>query len=486
MNRLPTEPGFEFQTRSGGRRLDLANSARLQATAKRLYDLFFALGGLVVLSPLFLLIAIVIKLADRGDVFYRQIRIGRLGRPFRIAKFRTMISTAEQAGPAVTKHGDARITWIGRILRKTKLDELPQLWNVLKGEMSLVGPRPEVPRYVEQYTPEQRDILRYKPGITDLASLQFREEEALLGHAKNVEEFYVQHCVPRKLKLNQEYAARANLLSDTWIILQTICPYWVGVLASYGFLLAVSFWLSYGLIYDFALPARSAWELCREMALVLALQLGCLIWRKQCAGLLSYFSLPELRQFGAALCLASVGLLALWTAGAGVPPRNVIFVNAVLSFMLLSGFRGMLRLWRERSAGADDLPDNPPARVGIIGAGTAGAQLALELAGKRRLGRIPIAFFDDDSQKWQKHIHDVPVVGMPECLLEGWAEKLDEVVIAIPHAAEGRILEISQLLGRTGLKSYAIASTALLWAERKRRDSSLTPAYATVAATIQS
>jgi lipopolysaccharide/colanic/teichoic acid biosynthesis glycosyltransferase len=453
--------------------------------AKRLYDVFFSSAGLVLLSPLFVLIAALIKIADGGAVFYRQVRVGLWGQPFRICKFRTMISTAEQAGPAVTKNGDARITWIGRMLRKTKLDELPQLWNVLKGEMSLVGPRPEVPRYVERYTPEQREILRCKPGITDLASLYFRDEEALLGHASNVEEFYVQHCVPRKLKLNQEYAARANLLSDTWIILQTVCPYWIGVLVTYGIVLTASFWLSYGLIYDFDLPSKSALQFWRELSLVLALQLGCLVWRKQCRGLLSYFSFRELRQFGAALGLATLGLIALWGVGLGAPPRNVILVNALLSFALLSGFRGLLRLSRERSTVEEDDSANPPARVGIIGAGTMGAQLALELVGSKKLGRIPIAFFDDDSQKWQKHIHEVPVVGMPECLLEGWTKKLDEVVIAMPNASAVRLQEISHLLGKTGLKSYTISGAASVWTESRPRDPSFTPAYAIGASTVQ-
>src|SRR6187402_1557711 len=276
-------------------------------SAKRMYDLFFSFCGLLVLCPLFLLIAVLIRISDGGDVFYRQFRIGLLGRPFRICKFRTMISSAEQAGPAITKDGDVRVTWIGRILRKTKLDELPQLWNVLKGEMSLVGPRPEVPRYVERYTLEQREVLRCKPGITDLASLCFRDEEVLLGNANNLEAFYIRHCIPRKLRLNQEYAARANLLSDTWIILQTICPYWAGVLVTYGILLAASFGLAYGLIYDFAPLPTSALQFWRELALVLALQLGCLGWRKQCRGLLSYFSFPELRQVGTALSLAAIG-----------------------------------------------------------------------------------------------------------------------------------------------------------------------------------
>jgi lipopolysaccharide/colanic/teichoic acid biosynthesis glycosyltransferase len=194
-------------------------------TAKRLYDLFFASLGLVLLGPILLLIALAVKLADRGPVFYRQRRIGRDGVPFFIWKFRTMIPGADTCGPPVTSNGDVRVTSIGRLLRRTKLDELPQLWNVVCGEMSLVGPRPEVARYVEHYTPEQRAILRHKPGITDLASLRFRDEESLLQSSTAMEQFYIEQCLPRKLQLNQEYAGKANLLTDTWIILQTICPY---------------------------------------------------------------------------------------------------------------------------------------------------------------------------------------------------------------------------------------------------------------------
>jgi len=464
MNHSPQQTSaFRIRREAGVPPCETVMVPSFAAVAKRLYDIVFSFVGLVVLSPLFLLVAALIRIADGEAVFYRQIRVGLEGRPFRICKFRTMVPAADQAGPAVTKDGDARILWIGRILRKTKLDELPQLWNVLKGEMSLVGPRPEVPRYVEHYTPEQRAILNSKPGITDLASLYFRDEETLLRHASNVEEFYVQHCVPRKLKLNQEYAARANLLSDTWIILQTVCPYWVGVLATCGILLGASFGLSYGLIYDFVLPARSALQFCRELALVLTLQLGCLLWRKQCQGLLSYFSFPELRQIATALGVAAVGLLALWAAGAGTPPRNVILVDFLVSVALLGGIRALLRMWREGSAGEKGASVDPPARVGIIGAGSTGAQLARELTVGKRFGRIVVAFFDDDFQKWQRRIHEVPVVGMPECLLEGWTEKLDEVVIAMPDAPADRIREIDQLLRKTSLKFYTASCSTRFW-----------------------
>jgi lipopolysaccharide/colanic/teichoic acid biosynthesis glycosyltransferase len=432
-------------------------------TTKRLYDVLFSFCGLVLLSPLLAVIGVLIKIADGGDIFYRQVRVGRGGREFQIYKFRTMVPAAEKAGPSVTKDGDSRITWIGRILRKTKLDELPQLWNVLKGEMSLVGPRPEVARYVQHYTPEQQTILRHRPGITDLASLCFRDEEALLTNADNLEEFYIQHCIPRKLRLNQEYANRANLLSDTWVILQTICPYWAGVMVCYGIILAVSFGLSCELICNFASARLSALHFGRELWVALGLQLACLMWHRQCRGLLSYFSFHEMRQVGAALSLAAAGLLALSIVGDGQPPLNVILVNALLSFCLLAGFRALLRQWRERSAREDGATTDPPARVGIIGAGSTGARLALELGDNRKSGRMVVAFFDDDFHKWQKCIHDVPVAGMPECVLDGWTQKLDEVVIAMPDAPGNRVHEIEQLLRKTSLKFHTISSPARFW-----------------------
>jgi lipopolysaccharide/colanic/teichoic acid biosynthesis glycosyltransferase len=218
---------------------------------KRSFDVVFAGLGLLVLSPLFLLVAIAVKLSSRGPVLFRQQRIGKAGRPFRILKFRSMVVNAEDLGPGVTRDGDPRITAMGRFLRKTKLDELPQLWNVLVGDMSFVGPRPEVPRYVEKYTAEQRRVLALKPGITDLATLEFRNEEELLkGEITNskaegrrqkaedggrgtedgrrrvedadMEEFYMNCCVPRKIELNLAYAARANLWEDIKIILRTL------------------------------------------------------------------------------------------------------------------------------------------------------------------------------------------------------------------------------------------------------------------------
>lgn len=191
---------------------------------KRLYDILFSAAGLLVLSPVLLVVAVVIKLTDRGPVFYRQQRVGQQGRLFWIWKFRSMRTGADKEGPCVTQQGDARITPIGRWLRQWKLDELPQLWNVLRGDMSLVGPRPEVLKYVEHYTPAQRVILELKPGITDLATLEYIDEESVLGGVVDLDAFYIREVMPRKIELNLIHARRANLWEDTKIILRTLLP----------------------------------------------------------------------------------------------------------------------------------------------------------------------------------------------------------------------------------------------------------------------
>jgi len=194
-------------------------------SAKRIYDVMLAALGLLILSPVLLLIGVLVKLSDGGPVLFLQDRVGRSGRRFWICKFRTMILGAEKQGPSITKSGDGRVTTIGRWLRRTKLDELPQLWNVVRGDMSFVGPRPEVPRYVARYSPAQREVLRLKPGITDLASLEFRREEELLDGVPDPDKFYVEYCLPRKIELNLEYDRRANLWRDTLIILRTVVPF---------------------------------------------------------------------------------------------------------------------------------------------------------------------------------------------------------------------------------------------------------------------
>jgi lipopolysaccharide/colanic/teichoic acid biosynthesis glycosyltransferase len=189
---------------------------------KRAFDLLMAAAGLVLLSPLLLLVAAAVKLGSPGPVLFRQERIGRQFRPFFIYKFRSMVQDAPQRGGPITFGNDSRITRLGRLLRKTKIDELPQLINVVKGEMSLVGPRPEVRKYVELFRDDYRDILRVRPGITDLASLYYRDEAAILGRADDPEREYATRVLPEKIKLARQYLARPSFWSDIGIILRTL------------------------------------------------------------------------------------------------------------------------------------------------------------------------------------------------------------------------------------------------------------------------
>ena len=195
---------------------------KLQLVLKRAMDLVVSGGALAVLWPVLLLIALAIKIDDPGPVFYRQVRVGRNGREFRIYKFRTMVVDADKKGLAITVGRDNRITRMGAFLRKTKLDELAQLINVFTGEMSFVGPRPEVPKYVNMYTPYQRQVLLVRPGITDYASIAYRNENDLLAGAEDPEKMYIDVIMPDKIELNMKYLHEISPLADIRLILSTI------------------------------------------------------------------------------------------------------------------------------------------------------------------------------------------------------------------------------------------------------------------------
>ena len=178
--------------------------------------------GLIVLAPLFVLVAILIRADSPGPAFFRQERIGRGFRPFWMYKFRTMVKDASQKGGPLTASGDPRITRLGRILRQLKIDELPQLINILRGDMSLVGPRPEVRKYVELFRKNYETILAVRPGLTDPASLKYRDESAILARSKDPEREYIQRILPDKLRLAEEYVRQSSLAFDLVLILKTI------------------------------------------------------------------------------------------------------------------------------------------------------------------------------------------------------------------------------------------------------------------------
>lgn len=189
---------------------------------KRLFDIIASLLGLIVLSPFFLIVSIWISLDSRGGIFYRQTRVGKNNIDFRLWKFRSMRPDSDKKGLLTVGGRDPRITRSGYFLRKTKMDELPQLINVLVGDMSFVGPRPEVRKYVDLYTTEQKKVLNVRPGITDLASLEYFEESELLAKSSDPEKTYIEEIMPAKLKLNLQYISKANLGTDIGMIFRTI------------------------------------------------------------------------------------------------------------------------------------------------------------------------------------------------------------------------------------------------------------------------
>lgn len=195
---------------------------RVGLAVKRLLDIFLALILFVILLPFIFVIGILVGVTSKGGVFFCQERITTYGRPFRIIKFRTMVSDAEKKGSQVTTCGDSRVTAIGRFLRKVRLDELPQLINIIKGDMSIVGTRPEVPRYVEKYTPGMMATLLLPAGVTSKASIAYKDEERLLSAGEDVDKIYVEQVLPEKMKYNLAYLLEFSIRQDLKLMIQTV------------------------------------------------------------------------------------------------------------------------------------------------------------------------------------------------------------------------------------------------------------------------
>lgn len=205
---------------------DILIKKRFSLMLKRFFDIIMSLLLLIVLSPVFLILAIWIKVDSQGTVFYRQERITQYGRTFRIFKFRTMVSNADKIGTLVTTQNDSRITRVGEKIRKCRLDEIPQLINILKGDMSFVGTRPEVQKYVDAYTDEMKATLLLPAGVTSLASLKYRDEDEIISQetdsGKTVDQAYIEDVLPEKMKFNLEYLDNFNILKDVNLCVRTV------------------------------------------------------------------------------------------------------------------------------------------------------------------------------------------------------------------------------------------------------------------------
>lgn len=194
---------------------------------KRLFDIIFSFLGVIFLFPLFLIIVILIKISSKGPIIFKQERVGKNFKKFYLYKFRTMIIEAEKKGSSITTANDPRITKIGKFLRKFKLDEFPQLINVLKGDISFVGPRPELEKFVDIFKNDYRDILRIKPGITDYASICYKDENELIKDKENPEKYYINEILPKKIELYKKYLNEMNIVLDIKLIIKTLCKMFI-------------------------------------------------------------------------------------------------------------------------------------------------------------------------------------------------------------------------------------------------------------------
>ncbi len=331
---------------------------------KRLIDLAFSLVALVLLLPVFLLVAIAIKLDSPGPVFYAQERAGRRGKTFRILKFRSMVVNAERLGPLVTGNADPRVTRVGRLLRLLKIDELPQLINVLKGDMSLVGPRPEIPAIVEQYTEEQRTVLEVKPGITGPTQLAWVGESETFPPGVNVYEHYTKQFMQEKLKSDLEYVRTRSLAGDLWYVIRT--PMVIGgrTLTTLNpplhlkqcarltldclAIVAANLW-AFMFRFDWALPEKEVPHLLYGLPIVCAAYLLSFLALRMHKSIWRFSGVEDLRQIIKASALgAGLHGFAVILLGWHAYPRSILLLTMPLTVLLTGGMRLLVRSSAQR------------------------------------------------------------------------------------------------------------------------------------------
>ena len=472
---------------------------------KRFIDLCAAALGLLLLSPLLLVVALMIKLDSAGPVFFRQVRVGRHGHPFRIFKFRTMVhwqaSNAVGPGLQLTVQGDARITRVGGFLRRTKLDELPQLIDVLRGTMSLVGPRPEVPRYVEHYPSASRArVLSVRPGITDFASLRYRDENALLAQATDPEREYVEVILPSKLRYALDYVDNASVMSDLRVLgltLRTVFVPSLPVSRSFVAMTDRKLWSRLDRVMTSLHPQRQAMVIVVDAVTVLAcwhitylFRLGferyqpgrpwyddyvsfgvvaayavCMALTGAHAGVWRFFGFDDLKRITVACLMAGVisAVAVLMAQLVGVA-RAVLLLHPLFCIAALCMARMAYRMvWEHARARANGL-DGEPRRAIILGAGEAARRL---IAGIHlRDGWTVLALLDDDVSKQGTRIGGIPVLGgLAELALPHICASATHVIIAMPTATSEQRARAIDLAKHAGLLVLTVPSQEELQAE---------------------
>jgi lipopolysaccharide/colanic/teichoic acid biosynthesis glycosyltransferase len=433
--------------------------------AKHTVDFLLALLGVVVLLPVFVLVAVLIKLDSPGPVFFRQERAGRDGRLFQIFKFRTMVRGAYLMGSRLTVKRDPRITRLGQLLRWSKIDELPQLFNVLCGDMSLIGPRPEDPHFVQFYTADQRRTLLLRPGIVGPSQIEGRDEiESYPDGLKDTESYYVKHILPLKLQRDLEYVERATFWGDMTLLARGV---WV---TARGAFKAKYLWrrrrrialMGVDLVlavtaYALAVLIRFDWQwpeaeyTFQTIALVALLRPPMLVYFGAYQGIASYFGLWDLVAVFKAVTVGSIAAAGLtYFSGSQSHPRSVFLIDWALLLFLLSSTRYLLRTWtrwhpRKRSEARE--------RAIIVGAGHGGEQISRALIDDPSAAYRPVAFIDESSERWGSAIHGIKVLGgTAELQLALSANGVKVVFVCLSDLTETAAREVAEICAATGVE----------------------------------
>jgi len=444
----------------------------------RALDVIGACLGLLLLAPVFLVISFVVRMTSEGPVLYKAERIGRSGQPFKLFKFRTMYANADRVGPGITLKDDPRITPVGHFLRQAKLDEIPQLLNVIKGDMSLVGPRPEDPRYVETYTPTQRQILETRPGITSPASIQYRHEEDLLD-GDNWERTYRERILPRKLATDLAYLQQRTVWTDLRVILETAGRLIVSgaiiekILTIRNRHLFVLDLVAFAFVPSIALSLhldQMAWQPEIRTSLILFSAAAVLVkvpiyWKMQIynrywrsADLADVFRVVMAASLSTVLLLfVSLADYVIGSQGNVAVYITIPVLDWVLTLLATGGTRLSVQFLdahhrRQNAVGG--------RRVLIVGAGNTGRMVAREMHKHLRLKMEPLAFADDDPFKQNTHIDSLPVAGtiadIPRLVEE---HRIQHIVLAMPSAQLRRRQEILTICNKTGIPCHNIPGT---------------------------
>jgi dTDP-4-amino-4,6-dideoxygalactose transaminase/lipopolysaccharide/colanic/teichoic acid biosynthesis glycosyltransferase len=453
--------------------------ARPEIPGKRMFDMAVATAVLILGAPVWALLAFAIWLESGRPVIHRAVRIGLGGRPFTMFKFRSMVPNAAKLGPAVTLPDDPRVTRVGRILRFLKLDEMPQLLNILRGDLSIVGPRPEDPRYVALYTTQQREVFAVRPGLTNPAMIKYRHEQDLLaGAGGDHERVYLEVHLPDRLRMDLEYIDRRSFVYDLQILLQAVLSLFrkreiattnllkdpaarvdavlvryrrMLIVVAHAVLVPVAYYLAFFLRFDFNLPQAEWDRVIATVPLLLGLRLAAFAAFRLYRGLWRYFSIADAAPIVKAITASSAifGLAVFLFADPGFP-RSVLLLDWLLCLALAVGFRvGMRTLWGWRRQAP---PASKVRHAVIIGAGDAGEVLAREIARNRATNYRVIGFVDDDPAKQRRRIHNIGVIGTLDQLPDICAsEHVHEVLVAISFAQPDQLRRIRELCRRSGV-----------------------------------